>query len=83
VRGRQLCRAEAPAYRGDDPWRILGVREDMSADELRTAYHKLCAIHHPDRIRGLGLGAEYEQVATQNMARINSAYADIVRQTGG
>lgn len=83
VKQVSLPGAEAPVYRDDDPFRVLGIREGISADELRKAYHRLCALHHPDRIRGLGLGAEYEQLATQNMARINGAYAEIVRQMGG
>ncbi|HEY3777872.1 MAG TPA: J domain-containing protein [Rhizomicrobium sp.] len=78
-----LPAAAAPVYRGDDPYRILGVGEDVSAADLRKAYHQLCATHHPDRIRGLGLGADYEQLATQTMARINSAYAQLVRRLAG
>ena len=38
-------------------------------------------MHHPDRIKGLGLGDEYEEVATRNMVRINSAYTAILRET--
>lgn len=75
-----LPAAAAAVYRGDDPHRILGVRENVTLEELRKAYHQLCATHHPDRIRGLGLGADYEQLATQTMARINSAYAQLARQ---
>ncbi len=71
------------AYRGDDPYRILGIAEDISAEELKRAYHQLCARNHPDRIRGLGLGTEYEQVATQQMTRINSAYTQILKQKTG
>ena len=66
------------AYRGDDPFRILGISEDVSPDELKKAYYHLCARHHPDHIRGLGLGPEYELLATQQMTRINSAYTQIL-----
>lgn len=76
-----LPAAEAAAYRGDDPYMILGVQPGVAQDALKKAYHQLCAINHPDRIKGLGLGADYEELATQNMARINGAYAQVLRKT--
>lgn len=77
-----LPAAEAASYRGNDPWLILGVREGISPDELKRAYHRLCANNHPDRIKGFGLGPEYEELATQTMARINTAYAQALKATG-
>jgi DnaJ-class molecular chaperone len=32
----------------DDPYTILGVARDASADDVRTAYRKLAKKHHPD-----------------------------------
>jgi DnaJ-class molecular chaperone len=32
----------------DDPYEILGVKRDASADEIRSAYRKLAKLHHPD-----------------------------------
>lgn len=68
------------AYHGDDPYRILGIAEGLSAEELKRAYYHLCARHHPDHIRGLGLAVEYEQLATQQMTRINAAYTQILKR---
>ena len=68
-------------YHGDDPYRILGIAEGVLPEELKKAYYQLCAQHHPDHIRGLGLSVEYEQLATQQMTRINSAYTRILKQT--
>ena len=76
-----LPAAEAAAYRGDDPYMILGVQPGVSQEQLKKAYHQLCAVNHPDRIKGLGLGADFEELATQNMTRINSAYAQVLRRT--
>jgi DnaJ-domain-containing protein 1 len=49
-------------------------------DELKQAYHQLVRAHHPDRIKGIGLATEYEDMATKNLARINDAYAEIVKK---
>ena len=39
-------------------------------------------MHHPDRIKGLGLGRDYEDLATRNMARINDAYDQVMKIMG-
>ena len=76
----KMSGAEAAAYTGSDPYQILGVSEGVSDDELKRAYHQLCFVNHPDRIKGLGLSAEYLELAHLNMARINSAYAQVSRR---
>lgn len=75
-----LRTANSAPYRGSDPWRILGVKEGCSADELKQAYHQLVRAHHPDRIKGMGLESEYQELATRNMARINDAYAQLLKK---
>ena len=75
----KLPAAEA-VYRGSNPYSILGVREGASAEELKKAYHQLSMVNHPDRIKGLGLGTDFQELATHNMARISSAYAEISRK---
>jgi hypothetical protein len=52
-----------------DPYAVLGVRADATADELAARYHELAKRWHPDRA-----GAE----AGARMAEINSAY-DVLR----
>ncbi|HEX7775415.1 MAG TPA: DnaJ C-terminal domain-containing protein [Parvibaculum sp.] len=32
----------------DDPYKILGVKRDATAEEIRSAYRKLAKQHHPD-----------------------------------
>ena len=66
------------AYRGTDPYLILGVREGVSKEKLKQAYHQLCMDSHPDRIKGFGLGADFQELASQNMVRINDAYTKIL-----
>jgi hypothetical protein len=77
-----LRSAEQQAYRGKDPWRILGVEQGISVEELKHVYRQLCGMHHPDRIKGLGLGRDYEDLATRNMARINDAYDQVMKIMG-
>lgn len=72
--------AEKPAaYKGADPHLILGVDQNVSQDELKKAYHQLVRANHPDRLKGFGLSQEYLELATQNMARINAAYAQLMK----
>ncbi len=66
-------------YRGNNPWHILGVKEGVSAEELKRAYYELVRAHHPDRIKGMGLGSEYQELANRNMMRINDAYAELLK----
>ncbi|HUM08079.1 MAG TPA: J domain-containing protein [Acidocella sp.] len=32
----------------DDPYKVLGVKKEATADEIRSAYRKLAKKHHPD-----------------------------------
>ncbi|MBV8801319.1 MAG: J domain-containing protein [Alphaproteobacteria bacterium] len=61
------------------PYSVLGVREGASAEEIKRAYRELSTANHPDRVRGAGLGTDFVEFATQNMIRINSAYAQLTK----
>jgi curved DNA-binding protein CbpA len=37
---------------GRDPYQVLGVSPDISGAELRSAYHRLVQLHHPDHNGG-------------------------------
>ena len=52
---------------GPDPWTVLGVAKGASDDEIRAAYRKLAARHHPDRPGG----------DARRMSEINAALAAI------
>jgi hypothetical protein len=69
-----MASAAEDDYKGDDPFKILGVANTASRDDIKKAYRELTFIHHPDRVRGLGLTGEYLNVATAHMMRINEAY---------
>jgi DnaJ-domain-containing protein 1 len=67
----------ATEYEGNNPFQILGVREGAPLEEIKAAYHKLCAENHPDRLNAAGLSQDYVDMATTRMTRINDAYRRI------
>jgi preprotein translocase subunit Sec63 len=79
IQSVKLPAMAAPVYRGNDPYMILGIPHSATVEQVKEAYHKLCFTTHPDRVRGLGLGGDFVDLATQNMMRINSAYSQILR----
>lgn len=64
----------APSFRGD-PYRVLDVRHDAPADEIKRRWRELAREHHPDRAAH---DAEERERLTTRMARINAAY-DVLR----
>lgn len=70
-------------YSGENPppHLVLGVSAQASLDEARTAWRKLAAAHHPDKLIAAGMPEEFIQTATDRLARINNAYDLLARQT--
>ena len=65
-----------------DPYRILGVTHDADFDDIKTAYRKLMADNHPDRVVTNGAPREFEAAAHDKAAAITSAYAKIRAERG-
>jgi len=61
-----------------DPYEILGIPRSVSDEDLIRFYHKACTEHHPDKVQSAGLAAQYLDMATSRMIRINDAYNRIV-----
>lgn len=59
-----------------DPYEVLGVSRNASADEIRKAYRELVKQYHPDRYKGHPL----ESLAAEKMAEINAAYEAVQRR---
>jgi curved DNA-binding protein CbpA len=58
------------ADRGRDPYQTLGVSPSTSDDELRSAYHRLVQLHHPDHNRGSSESARRFEAVQEAYARI-------------
>jgi preprotein translocase subunit Sec63 len=55
-----------------DPYKTLGVKSGASDAEIRSAYHRLVQLHHPDHNGG---SAE----AARRFEEVQEAYAQITR----
>ena len=58
-------------------YKILGVTENSSIEQISTRYKKLAKEYHPDRLQGLGLPKEFIELANQKLTVINKAYNEI------
>lgn len=73
-----------------DPYVVLGVKADASADDIRRAYHELAKIYHPDRYATAALPEEVREYLAAMVRRVNQAFraleqprvAQVVRASG-
>ena len=63
--------------RRDDPYAVLGLRDDASDGEVARAYRRLIAQYHPDRL--VGAADELRLQAEDKARAINGAYERIRR----
>ena len=65
-----------------DPYTILGVTREASADEIKSAYRALVRENHPDRLVAQGMPQEFVDLANERLATINAAYERLQKQRG-
>ncbi len=65
-----------------DPYRLLGITPDTSADDIKKRWKSLLREHHPDALVARGVPQEFVDVATKKVAAINAAYDRIARERG-
>ena len=61
----------------DADYTLLGISPDSSDAEVRSAYRRLAAEHHPDRIIAKGMPEEFVAFATKRFQAIQGAYEHI------
>ncbi|TFK33224.1 hypothetical protein BDQ12DRAFT_445503 [Crucibulum laeve] len=59
-----------------NPYRVLGVAENATMDEVKQAYKTMALKWHPDRHH------EDKEKATKNFVQVNNAYRALVRERG-
>jgi DnaJ like chaperone protein len=63
-------------------YRVLGVGESVSNEEVKTAYRRLMNQHHPDKLVARGLPKSMIGVAEQKTHEVRAAYERIRTQRG-
>ena len=66
----------------DDAYKILGVDKSFSDKEIKRAYRRLLAQHHPDKLVAKGLPEEMQKLANEKTHEIISAYEIIKKNRG-
>ena len=59
-----------------DPYKILGVEQGASKEEIKSAYMKLAAQYHPDKVQHLG--KEFQELAHKKFLDIHKAYETLM-----
>ena len=60
-----------------NPYDVLGVNGSIGSDELKRHYRRLVVENHPDKLIARGVPKEFVAIATEKLAAINEAYAQI------
>ncbi len=59
----------------NDPFEVLGIQENATAEEVRHAYHLLAKKYHPDQFQD----AASQRGAQEKMVAVNLAYQQALR----
>lgn len=56
----------------ESPYEVLGVSQGASPEEIRSAYKRLVAQYHPDKVQHLG--PEFQKLAHEKFVAVQGAY---------
>jgi len=65
-----------------DPYLVLGVAYNASEEEIKQTYRRLVRENHPDSLIGRGVPEKFVRMATEKLATINNAYAQVIEERG-
>ena len=63
----------------NNPYKVLGVSENATAEEIRAAYLQLVKKYHPDRYTD----PELREIANEKLVEINEAYEILTKKNVG
>ena len=66
----------------DDAYKALGIDKSFSDKEIKRAYRRLLAQHHPDKLVAKGLPEEMQKLANEKTQEIINAYEIIKKNRG-
>jgi len=66
----------------DDAYKVLGIDKSYGDKEIKRAYRRLLAQHHPDKLVAKGLPEEMQKLANEKTQEIISAYEIIKKHRG-
>lgn len=58
----------------EDFYKLLEVRSEATAEEIRRAYREKVRVLHPDLLRGKGISEEVVRLAEEQLKAVNRAY---------
>ncbi|MDX2511313.1 MAG: DnaJ domain-containing protein [Desulfobacterales bacterium] len=58
-----------------DPYTILGIAAGASKEEIKSAYRRLAAQYHPDKVQHLG--KDFQNMAEERFKKIQQAYEEL------
>ena len=61
----------------NNPYKVLGVNEGASQEEIRSAYLKLVKKYHPDKYTD----SELKELANEKLVEVNEAYEMLTKKT--
>ena len=67
----------APGTPAFDPYAILKVAKDANPEDIKSAYHRMARLYHPDRIASYELPDEVKDYVRTMLVRINLAFEQI------